>query len=135
MARLKAILEKEELGHWVRIVGEVARDKVPAYYSLADIFLLASFSEGMPMTIIEAMQRGLPVISTSVGAVPDMVEHGVSGWLINPGSPEEIAESVLRLKRDGALRRKLSEAGKAVFEEKFEFSRGIGEIRRLYESM
>jgi glycosyltransferase involved in cell wall biosynthesis len=135
MARLKEIVEKEGLGRWVRIVGEVARDKVPAYYSLADIFLLASFSEGMPMTIIEAMQRGVPVISTSVGAVPGMVEHGVSGWLINPGSPEEIAESVVRLKRDGALRRKLAEAGKAVFEEKFEFSRGIGEIRSLYESM
>ena len=135
MACLSAIVKKENLGPWVRLRGEVERDKVPPFYGAADVFLLPSFSEGMPMTIIEAMQSGLPVIASPVSAIPDMIQHGVSGWLINPGSPEEITESVLRLKRDGALRRKLAAAGKAVFEEKFEFWRGIGEIRRLYESM
>jgi len=135
MARLAAIVEKEELGRWVRVIGEVARDKVPAYYSLADIFLLASFSEGMPMTIIEAMQRGLPVISTPVGAIPDMIQHGVSGWFIRPGSADAIAESVLFLKRDEALRQKLGQAARKTFEERFEFSKGIEEIRALYDSM
>lgn len=135
MARLSAITEQENLGPWVRLRGEVERSKVASFYGLADIFLLPSFSEGMPVTIIEAMRSRLPIIATPVCAVPDMIENGVSGWLINPGSPAEIADSVLRLKRDQSLRLKLAEAGRVTFEEKFEFSKGIEEIRALYDSM
>jgi len=64
-----------------------------------------------------------------------MIEHGVSGWFIKPGSPQEIAESVLRLKRDDVLRKKLGEGARRAVDEKFEFSRGIEEIRALYTSM
>ncbi|MBI4963111.1 MAG: glycosyltransferase family 4 protein [Desulfomonile tiedjei] len=135
MALLRAMVEKDNLGAWVRLKGEVERDRVPLFYGLADIFLLPSFSEGMPMTIIEAMRSGLPIISTPVSAIPEMIEHGVSGWLINPGSPDEIAESVLLLKRDKALRQELGQAAKKTFEDKFDFSKGVDEIRSLYDSM
>jgi len=134
-ARLNAIVEKEGLGRWIRIRGEVQRHEVPPFYGLADIFLLPSFAEGMPMTIIEAMQRSLPIISTPVGAIPDMIQHGVSGLFIRPGSADAIAESVLFLKRDEALRQKLGQAARKTFEEKFEVSKGIEEIRALYDSM
>ncbi|MGB6063219.1 MAG: glycosyltransferase family 4 protein [Desulfomonilaceae bacterium] len=132
MAQLTAIVEAEKLEPWVRLTGELEREKVPSFLALADVFLLPSFKEGMPVTIIEAMRSGLPIISTRVAGIPDMIEDGVSGLLINPGSPEEIAEAVLRLRRDEALRAKLEAAAKVTFEEKFEFARGIQEIRALY---
>ncbi len=135
MAQLTAIVENEKLGPWVRLTGELERDRVPSFLGVADIFLLPSFKEGMPVTIIEAMRGRLPIISTRVAGIPDMIEDGVSGLLINPGSPDEIAEAVLRLKQNEVLRGKLAAAAKASFDEKFEFSRGIEEIRNIYRSI
>ncbi len=63
-----------------------------------------------------------------------MIENGVSGFLINPGAPNEIAEAVLLLRRDAELRKRLAVGARRAFEEKFEFSRGIGEIRVAYKS-
>ena len=135
MAQLTSIVKEEKLGAWVQLTGELEREKIPAFLGLADIFLLPSFWEGMPVTIIEAMRSGLPIISTPVAGIPDMIENGVSGLLINPGAPDEIAEAVLLLKRDKVLRKRLAEGGKLTFEQKFEFSRGIKEIRDVYAGM
>ncbi len=133
MARLRAIVDELGLDKWVTLAGETERENVPAFMGLADVFLLPSFFEGMPISIIEAMQWGVPVIATRVAAIPDMIEDGVSGLLINPGMPEEIAAAVLCLRRDDTLRRQLGLGGKKVFCERYEFSKGIERIRRLYE--
>jgi glycosyltransferase involved in cell wall biosynthesis len=135
MKQLMEFVRREKLAPWVVFAGGVEREKVPIYLGLANVFLLPSFDEGMPVAIIEAMRGGVPVISTRVAAIPDMIEDGASGLLINPGAPEEIAEAVLRIRRDPSLRARLAEGGKKVFDEKFEFSRGIEEIRNLYRSI
>jgi glycosyltransferase involved in cell wall biosynthesis len=135
MAQLTSIVEEEKLAPWVQLTGEMEREKVPSFLGFADIFLLPSFWEGMPVTIIEAMRSGLPIISTPVAGIPDMIENGVSGLLINPGSPDEIAEAVLLLKQDKELRQKLAAGARARFEEKFEFSKGMEEMRVLYGRM
>ena len=134
MAQLTQQADKENLAAWVTFTGEVERSKANLFYSLADVYLLPSFIEGMPITIIEALRSGLPVISTRVGGIPDMIEDRVSGLLLNPGAPEEIAEAVLLLRRDPELRKKLAEGARRTFDDKFEFSRGIGEIRSAYRS-
>jgi len=135
MAQLKQLIETEKLEKWVQLAGEVERDKIPLYLALADLFLLPSFIEGMPVSIIEAMRSGLPVISTRVQGIPDVVVDGVTGILIDPGNPRQIAENVLLLKQDAQLRKKMAEAGKRVFRERFEFSKGIEEFRSLYKEV
>jgi glycosyltransferase involved in cell wall biosynthesis len=135
MAALKSLAEQNGLGKWVVFVGETARENIPVFMGLADMFLLPSFIEGMPISIIEAMQWGVPVVATRVAAIPNMIEDRVSGLLINPGSPDEIVSSVLLIRRDRALRQKLSREGQRTFSEKYEFSRGIERIRSLYESL
>lgn len=72
----------------------------------ADIFLLPSKFEGMPMTIIEAMGTGLPIVASAVGGVPDMLEDGKSGLLVS-GEPESVAQAVLRLLTQEDLRKNL----------------------------
>ena len=72
----------------------------------ADLFLLPSKFEGMPMTIIEAMGTGLPVVASAVGGVPDMLEDGTSGMLVSC-APEAVAEAVLKLLSSEDLRQKL----------------------------
>jgi glycosyltransferase involved in cell wall biosynthesis len=96
------------------------------------VFLLPSHDEGMPMAILEAMQRGIPVVSTPVGAIPEVICDGVSGTLIPAGTPRQITEAILRLKSDPVLRQRVGSSGKAVFDERFEFSAGIEQIRGLY---
>lgn len=135
MARLRDIVAKERLDKWVRLTGEVTRDEVPQYLALGDTYLLPSFIEGMPVAIIEAMRSGLPVISTRVQGIPDMMVNCESGILIDPGSPEQIAESVLLLKRDEAFRAKIAANSRKTFEQVFEFSKGIQQIRHVYQEL
>lgn len=135
MAQLKRVIEIEKLEKWVQLTGEVERDKVPLYLALGDLFLLPSFIEGMPVSIIEAMRSGLPAISTRVQGIPDVVVNGVTGMLIDSGSPEQMAANILLLKRDQQLRGKMAEEAKRVFRERFEFSKGVDEFRDLYKEM
>lgn len=74
----------------------------------ADVFMLPSRWEGMPITLIEAMAQGMPIVASKVGGVPDMIEQGVHGLLIKPDG-KELAEAILRLKEDGDLRSQLGQ--------------------------
>ena len=99
------------LGLWesVRFLG--SQSNVYPYLKDADIFLLPSKYEGMPMTIIEAMGTGLPVVATAVGGVPDMLKQEQSG-LLTACEPDAVAEAVIRLAKDPALRERLGRAAK-----------------------
>jgi glycosyltransferase involved in cell wall biosynthesis len=134
-AQIRKILEDETVAAHSVFLGEIGRDEVQALLANAQVFTLPSYIEGMPIAIIEAMRKGIPVISTVVGGIPDMIDDGVSGYLINPGDPEAIAESVLKLIRDEDLRKELGRGAEKGFEEKFEFSQGIGQIRDLYQAL
>jgi glycosyltransferase involved in cell wall biosynthesis len=133
--QLTEIVARENLGAWVHMTDEIEREKIPLYLALADVFLLPSYIEGMPVAIIEAMRSGLPVISTRVNAIPDMMEDEISGILINPGNSDEIAGSVLKLKRDSVLRNRIALGARSAFEEKFEFSRGLENLRTFYRDL
>jgi L-malate glycosyltransferase len=86
--------------------------EVPRDYRHADIFITTSVSDGTPVSILEAMASGLPCIATMVGGIPEWIEHNVSGHLIQPGSPEQVAEAILSLARDPALRKRLGTAAR-----------------------
>ena len=93
----------------IRLLGH--RDDVSRILKAADVFVLASEYEAAPMAILEAMAAGLPIISTAVGGIPDMVQHGVSGLLVAPRAPHELASALAQLAGDVELRRALGEAG------------------------
>lgn len=77
----------------------------------ADVFVLPSISEGVPKVILEAMARGLPVVASNVGGIPDIVEQDENGILTAPGKADELASAVARLRGDDELYRRLSAAG------------------------
>lgn len=78
----------------------------------ADLFLLTSISEGIPLTVIEAMAAGLPVVATRVGGLAEVVADGTTGCLAPSGDDAALAEQVLRLADEPALRHRLGEAGR-----------------------
>ena len=126
-----AIVEKG-LDKWVLVTGEVSRDRVPVFLALADLFLLPSHAESMPISVLEAMRDGLAIIATRVGSIPKMVQDGTSGLFIPVGSPEDIAQAVLRLRQEEAERLRLGAAGRHDFEEKFQASSALKELESIY---
>ena len=90
------------------------------YFAAADCFLLPSYAENSPVAIIEAMAAKLPVISTTVGAIPELIDDGKTGLLIEPGRPGEIAEAVVKLSKDLHLRKEMGRAGNRKFRQRFD---------------
>ena len=101
----------KELGIAESVFFRGSRTDVYPFFNAADIFLLPSKFEGMPMTIIEAMGTGLPIVATAVGGVPDMLTHGESGLLV-PCESGAVAGAVLQLAQSEELRARLGRRAK-----------------------
>jgi L-malate glycosyltransferase len=86
--------------------------EVPQDYRHADIFITTSISDGTPVSLLEAMSSGLPCIATSVGGIPEWAVNNETGLLVPPRSPEKIANAILSLARDPALRKRLGAAAR-----------------------
>ena len=104
-----AILERGLTGR-IDLLGN--RGDVPDLLASADIFVLSSRSEGFPVSILEAMAAGLPVVATNVGGVAESVVDGETGLLVPPGDPDALAAALDRLLTDSALRLRLGTAGR-----------------------
>jgi len=104
----------------VRLAGE--RNDVAELLAAADLFVLSSRSEGLPLSILEAMAAGLPVVASSVGGVPELVVDGETGLLVPPDDPHALAAAIERLLDDSALRRRLGAAGRTRVWEHFDLA-------------
>ncbi len=116
-AALEAEIRRLGIGDRVRLVGE--RRDVPELLAGADLFVLPSASEGMPVSVLEAMAAGLPVVGSRVGGVPELVVDGETGLLVEPGDPEALAAAIGRLVADPELRRQLGDAGRERAQRRF----------------
>jgi len=100
--------------------------------SAMDIFVLPSLSEGIPMALLEAMALGKPVVATAVGGVPEVVRHGVSGLLVEPGDERALADACLDLARDRAWAARLGAGARRAVEEEFSHERSGQAIVEVY---
>ncbi len=105
-----ALLQSAELGDRLRLLGY--REDIPDLMAAADIFTLPSRFEGLPMSVIEAMLTGLPVVATNVSGPDEQVEHDVTGLKIPPGDSASLASALSRLANDAPLRTRMGEAGR-----------------------
>jgi glycosyltransferase involved in cell wall biosynthesis len=105
-------------------VGEVLRR--------ADVVMLLSRREGLPMALLEAMAAGVPVVATRVGGVPEVVTHGLTGLLVEPGCPDQAATAVARLIVDGQLAHRLGRAGRQHVTSRFSLERVAAQYVQLY---
>jgi L-malate glycosyltransferase len=110
-AAIETQVRERGLGDRVRLLG--LRQDIPRLLQAADVFLLTSISEGIPLTLIEAMAAGLPVVSTRVGGVGEVVEDGLTGLLAPSGDDGELADHLLRLAAAPAVGRRMGQHGGA----------------------
>lgn len=131
--QVEKYVQEQGLEERVRLLGE--RSDVPGILAGSDIFVLSSRWEGLPYTIIEAMMAGLPVVSTKVGGVPELVEDGVTGFLVPPEDPPALAEALQVLLDDPELRRRVGQAGRDKALREFTLDCMLRKTERVYEGV
>jgi glycosyltransferase involved in cell wall biosynthesis len=113
-AELETGVIARDLVDSVRLVGPVGQDELPARYAWADVFCLPSFSEGLPVVLMEALLCEVPVVTTAIAAIPELVRDGETGLLVPAGRPDLLADALERLAHDPQLRQQLGRAGRAA---------------------
>jgi glycosyltransferase involved in cell wall biosynthesis len=132
---LRRSAERIGVAQRVSFAGAVGQDDMAAYYAQADVFCLSSFAEGIPVVLMEAMATGRPVVATRITGVPELVEEGVSGFLVAPGNVDQLAGALGRLAASPALRESLGRAGRAKVEEAFDAVRCAGQVAEVFDEM
>lgn len=116
----------------VRFAGSVGQDRILEYYRHADVFCLPSFAEGIPVVLMEALACEVPVVTSHIMGVPELVQDGVSGLLVTPGRADLLADALARLAADRELRRAMGAAGRDRVIGEFRLDRSAAELHRRF---
>ncbi|NMB45403.1 MAG: glycosyltransferase family 4 protein [Firmicutes bacterium] len=128
---LKQDAQARGLSDHVRFLGfcDTARHLFPAF----DTFVLPSLTEGWPLSLMEAMVAGIPVIATRVGGIPEMVEAGRTGILVSPGEVEELTQALLAVARDRPLAKRLGSEAAEYAKKHFDAHFMVDQVERVYQ--
>jgi glycosyltransferase involved in cell wall biosynthesis len=119
----------------VRFTGHIDNRNIARVLFNADIFVLPTYSEGMPMVILEALAAGLPIITTPVGAIPDIIKDGINGFLVEPRSPRQLAEKILFLLNRDDIRNSIRETNIQLAKKEFDVKVVLDKLEQLYLSI
>jgi len=133
LGTIEAAIREAGLGRTVELLGYRA-DAVDLM-KRADLFVLSSLEEGMPNALLEAMGTGLPSVVTAVGGNPEIVEEGVTGFLVPPADPAALAERLVTLLTEPDRRRRMGEAARRRFESVFTLPGMIASYENLYDGL
>lgn len=112
-----------------------SRSDIPDLLGAADFFVLPSLTEGLPLSVLEAMAQRLPVIATPVGGVPELVEDHRHGLLVPVGDAPSLADAITLLARDPTTRQALGRRGQERVEREFSFEAMLGRYEGLYQNL
>lgn len=130
---LEKLTNKLGLGDVVTFIGGVSNENVLEYMAAADILALPSLSEGFPVVILEALASGLPVVTTDILGLPEIICDGENGLLVAPKNIPQIAEKVLLLLQDNELRRKISQNNRQKVKN-YTWDKAIDRLEQVYLS-
>jgi glycosyltransferase involved in cell wall biosynthesis len=129
-AELSSLALSLGLEEYVAFLGD--RSDVAELLGRAKMFILSSKTEGLSLSLLEAMARGLPVVATRVGGTPEVVHDGTSGLLVAPGDAPALAAAILRVWTDSDLATSLTHSARAKVERDFDIDRMIARYEALY---
>jgi len=119
----------------VEVPGPIAEEAKDAAFRAADIYVLPSHVEGMPVGLLEAMSYGLPCVVTPVGGIASVVQDGVNGLLVPPRDSAALASAIEQLVEDPALRRRLGTAARETITRRFNWVTRAQEFIDLYSTV
>lgn len=131
---LRGLADRLGVADLVTFAGARGQDELPSLFADHDVFCLASFAEGVPVVLMEAMAIGLPVVATAIAGVPELVVDGVSGLLVPPGRAEALAGALSSLASDRALAERLASAARTKVEAGFDSARSAALLVQEFEA-
>jgi colanic acid/amylovoran biosynthesis glycosyltransferase len=133
-AALETLAADLKLTSYLKFVGYQSQDAVCQYLLNSDIFVLPSFSEGLPVALMEALAAGVPVITTEIAGIGELVEDGVNGYLIPPGAVEPLVQRLKQLLEDADLRQRMGRAGLIKVEQEFNLSQEVPWLKQIMDA-
>jgi glycosyltransferase involved in cell wall biosynthesis len=122
--------QQESLNDRCKFLGWIPHDRIPHYLNKLKLLILPSYSEGLPNIIIESMACGTPVLTTSVGAISDIIKDGETGFIMENNSPECIATNVTRALKHPELER-IAQSARTLVECEFTFDKAVERWRNI----
>jgi len=131
--RIRSLIDSYGLQKTFILAGY--QSQMASVYSALDLVVLPSHYETFGRVLVEAMAAGKPVIGTNVGGIPEIIEDGVTGLLVPPHSPGELAKAIIKLLQDPDLARRMGEAGRERARGRFALERHVSGIQRIYDEL
>jgi glycosyltransferase involved in cell wall biosynthesis len=128
-------IEYAGLTEWVKLIGPVAGEQKAALFRHADGFVLPSYGEGLPISMLEAMSYGLPVVATRVGGIPEVLRDGEAGILVQPGDVEGLCAALNSLCSSGPMRERMGRCGRACVERAHTPAKFLRELEAIYNEL
>jgi len=129
------IVSEQGLEDHVKFLGWVRDADKEQYLCKCSTFILPSYKEGMPMSVLEAMSYGLATVSTNAGGIPQIIEQGVNGIRVEAGDVDAIAGALLHVLENEEERRRLGTAGRARIRQKFDAGANVETLEQIYQGM
>jgi len=133
-AKIKEYLDENNLTDRAKLTGWIPHDKLPDYLNGLKLVVLPSYTEGLPNLMLEAMACGTPVLATPVGAIPDVIRDGETGFIMEDNSPECIVKNVIRALEHPDLE-KVIENARALVEREFTYEAAVERYREILEEL
>ena len=131
-SRIEQAIARFKLARHVHLTGSLNQHAVRAHFARADIFVLASLAEGIPVVLMEAMSSGVPCVSTPVNGIPELIQHECTGLLATPGDVPSLTTQLRRLIQEPELRRSLAEAAHAKVLADFDLDDNVAQLSRIF---
>ena len=128
--KIEKYLNENNLDDKVKLVGWIPHNELPDYLNKLKLIILPSYTEGLPGTMLEAMACGTPVLATSVGAIPDVIKDGETGFIIKNNNSKDIANDVLRIIEHPDLER-ITENARSLVESKFTYDVTVENYKKI----
>ena len=133
--QVEELIKQKNLKDLIETPGWIAGTKKSKYLKRAHLYVLPSYHEGLPMSVLEAMGFYLPVIATPVGGIPQAVNHGINGYLVPCGEPDKLAESIARIVANETEWRQFSLKSREILEKNFGINRVKIRLSALYSEL
>jgi glycosyltransferase involved in cell wall biosynthesis len=133
-AGLEQLVSDRGLSGKITFAGAINQDHIQSFYAAADIFALASFAEGIPVVLMEAMAMEIPCVATSINGIPELIRDGVDGLLVFPSDTAGLAAAIARLIDGPDLRRALGVAGRVRIQQSYELAKSTDRLAEIFRS-
>ncbi|MCW4047425.1 MAG: glycosyltransferase family 4 protein [Candidatus Bathyarchaeota archaeon] len=133
MKKLVAHAQKLGVNGNIVFTGYYPDRKLPRLYQAADVFAFSTFYENLPFAVLEALSTGLPVVTTRVGGIPEMIENGRNGFLVQPFNSQELSDRILYFLEHPSAASKMAFLARKVIEERFDWRLIVKKVLRVYD--